>query len=210
MIKYLQEYIDFKIVGVAAIAIGLASCNAGNSVQVSPASSVTTQGQFVQIERLARPAVKEAFQNYTGHDQTNRSSPYADPTLAASIESFTNAFRQPAYGQTLAAILVPDELQADLSQNVAATYLGVETKGATGGLFGGRDPQNDIISTSLGAIFGNTLSALNLVTDDHQEVPCLTTDNEPGANTADGNTTIAAITAKNGFSATFPYIGPAH
>ena len=34
-----------------------------------------------------------------------------------------------------------------------------------------------MIDISLGAIFGNTLSALNLIPDDHKEAPCLTTDN---------------------------------
>ena len=36
---------------------------------------------------------------------------------------------------------------------------------------------DDIVDISLGAIWGNTLSALKLVPDDHKEAPCLTTDN---------------------------------
>jgi hypothetical protein len=58
-----------------------------------------------------------------------------------------------------------------------ASYLGVETGGATGSKFGGRALNDDVIDISLGAIFGNTLSALGVVPDDGKESPCLTTDN---------------------------------
>lgn len=205
----LSAYIDIRIVAATALVLGLVNCNAGNT---TPATSTTvnTQAQYVQIERLARPAIKEAFENFSDHDSTNDSSPYNDPVVATDIKSFTNAFRQPQFGTTLAAILVPDELQANLGQSATAgAYLGVETAGATGNTFGGRDLTNDVIDTSLGAIFGSTLVTVAGVADDHQEAPCLTTDNEPGANTADGNTTIANITAKNGVSSTFPYLGAA-
>ncbi len=65
-------------------------------------------------------------------------------------------------------------MKADLSQNTTtAAYLGYETGGATGSKFGGRALDDDIIDISLGAIFGNTLSALGLIPDDNKEVPCL-------------------------------------
>lgn len=205
MRKTLQAYIDFKALGVSVVLFGLIGCNAGSTTIPSPSPTIQTTG-YQQIERLARPAVKEAFQNYADHDVTNRSNPYDDSGLSTAIKTFTNNFRDPAYGNTLSAVLIPDELQADLSKTVPA-YLGVETGGATGGTFGGRALNDDVIDISLGAIFGKTLSALGLVPDDGKSVPCLTTDNEPGTNTADGNTTIAAINAKNGVSSTFPYLG---
>jgi hypothetical protein len=209
MIKKIQEYIDFKLVGVALIVSGLAACNAMSSVPASNGSNSSQTAVYTQIERLGRPAVKEAFESFNNHDTTNRTNPYNDAVLSNEIASFTNNFRAPQFGQTLQAILIPDELQADLSQTVPASYLGVETNGATGGKFGGRGLTDDVIDTSLGAIFGKTLVTVAGVTDDNKEIPCLTTDNEPGANTADGNTTIASITAKNGVSATFPYLGTA-
>ena len=64
-----------------------------------------------------------------------------------------------------------------LAEHEKAAYLGYETGGATGSKFGGRALDDDVIDISLGAIFGNTLSALGLIPDDHKEAPCLTTDN---------------------------------
>jgi len=211
MKSLLTEYIDFRAVAVAFTILAFARCNSGGSTPTpsgSTSGSVTTSSEYIQIERLARPAIKEAFENFADHDATNTSSPYNDTRVAADIKSFTNTFRAAQFGTTLAAILVPDELQANLGQSTTtAAYLGVETNGATGSLFGGRGLKDDVIDTSLGATFGKTLVTVANVTDDGKEIPCLTTDNEPGANTADGNTTIASITAKNGVSSTFPYIG---
>ena len=213
MKSLISEYVDLRVIAAALLIIGTASCNSsGGSAPTAGTvnGGPNLQAQYTQIERLARPAVKEAFENFSDHDATNGSNPYDDTTVGTDIKSFTGAFRSAQFGNTLAAILVPDELQADLSQSTnTAAYLGVETGGATGSLFGGRGLKDDVIDTSLGAIFGNTLVTVAHVADDNKEVPCLTTDNEPGANTADGNTTVASITAKNGVSSTFPYIGAA-
>ncbi len=58
-----------------------------------------------------------------------------------------------------------------------ASYLGIETGGATGGKFGGRAIKDDIVDISLGAIFGKTLAALRVQPEDNEENDCLTTDN---------------------------------
>jgi hypothetical protein len=135
-------------------------------------------GSYQQIELLSRPAVKEAFEAFESHDKTNRSEPYHDPTLRTQIKSFALNFRSEQTAATLQAVLYPNEMLIDLSQNVTtASYLGYETGGATGSKFGGRALSDDIIDISLGALFGNTLSALGLIPDDHKEAPCLTTDN---------------------------------
>lgn len=212
MKSFIKEYVDLRIVAAVFASVAFASCNSGGGTPtpISGSGGPNLQAQYVQIERLARPAIKEAFENFSDHDATNKSNPYDDTKVQNDIKSFTGAFRDSQFGTTLAAILYPDELQADLSQSTStAAYLGVETAGATGSAFGGRGLTDDVIDTSLGAIFGKTLVTVAGVTDDHKEVPCLTTDNEPGADTADGNTTIANITAKNGVSSTFPYIGAA-
>jgi len=162
----------------AALALVFAGCNGGGHIGL-PGPGATPQ-HYVQIELLARPAVKEAFEAFANHDVTNRIEPYGNQStdpLFSSIGSFTDAFRAPQYGTTLQAVLYPNEMIADLSQAGPAAYLGVETGGATGGKFGGRALGDDVIDISLGAIFGNTLSALSLVADDHKEAPCLTTDN---------------------------------
>lgn len=189
---------------VYALILGAASCNSTSSGP-APVKPVTTQ--YTQVERLARPAVKELFQAFANHDGTNRSSPAAQPvssqTLYQEIGSFTTtvAGRDAAHAATLQAILIPDEISADLSQTGTGSYLGVETGGATAAdkdKFGGRTLQDDVIDISLGAVFGNTLSALGLIADDNKEVPCLTTDNVPSQAAADNVT------------ATFPYVGTAH
>jgi hypothetical protein len=196
-----QSLISFA--AVYALVLGAASCSS-SSTNSAPAQA---PGQYQQIERLARPAVKELFQAFAQHDSTNRTSPAAQPlsgqTLYQAIGSFTTsvAGRDAAHASTLQAILIPDEVSADLSQTGTGSYLGVETGGATAAdkdTFGGRTLADDVIDISLGAVFGTTLSALGLIPDDGKETPCLTTDNVPQQNAVDNVTT------------TFPYVGAPH
>lgn len=163
--------------GALAIALGLvlAGCN-GNSGPTGP--GIPSAPKYIQTELLSRPAVKEAFESFQNHDITNRTEPYNDSTLQNSIVSFSQAVgRSSQTANALASVLYPNEMVSDLSQSGPASYLGVETGGATGGKFGGRALSDDVISISLGALFGNTLSALGVVPDDGKESPCLTTDN---------------------------------
>jgi hypothetical protein len=187
---------------VYAVVLGTSSCGGGNATP----PKVVAPAQYQQIERLARPAVKELFQQFANHDGTNKIPPWQTPlasqTLYQEIGSFTTsvAGRSAATASTLQAVLIPDEIAADLSQPGNAAYLGVETGGATGGKFGGRGLTDDVIDISLGAVFGNTLSTgLGLIPDDGKESPCLTTDNVPSQAAKDN------ITA-----ATFPYVGAPH
>ncbi len=195
-----QTFLSFA--AVYAVVLGTASCNGGATS--APAINTGTT-QYTQIERLARPAVKELFQQFANHDGTNRSAPWQQPlasqTLYQEIGTFTTsvAGRDAAHAATLQAILIPDEVAADLSQPGNAAYLGVETGGATGGKYGGRGLPDDVIDISLGAVFGNTLTALGLVPDDGKQSPCLTTDNVPQQNAKDNVT-----------PATFPYAGAPH
>lgn len=182
----------------ALVAIGVAGCTTASTSLPAP----THKSTYVQIERLSRPAVKEAFENFSNHDQSNRTAPMQDTLLHDSIVTFMedDAGRDTATSTALAGVLSPDEMQADLSKTVAGcgtpntpcgAYLGVETGGATGNTFGGRWLNDDVIDISLGAIFGNTLAALGVVPDDHNESPCLTTDN---------------VGPAQAYSATFPYV----
>jgi hypothetical protein len=175
----MKEYIIGIL--IAALAIGTVACNTTNNSVVphNPASA-----QYTQIELLSRPAVKEAFESFTNHDTTNRTEPYNDATLHGEIGSFTTAGagRSAATAAALQSILYPNEMVADLSSNASkGAYLGVETGGATGSTFGGRALSDDAIKISLGALFGNTLSALGVVPDDGKESPCLTDDHVPYA-----------------------------
>ena len=54
-------------------------------------------------------------------------------------------FRSQKTADTLQAVLYPNVMKADLSQNTTkAAYLGYETGGATGSKFGGRALDDDI------------------------------------------------------------------
>jgi hypothetical protein len=199
---------------IYAVVLGTSSCNGGAANVPNLNTGPTGPGvQYVQIERLARPAVKELFQQFANHDGTNRTSPAQTPlssqTLYQEIGSFTTtvagrstAGKNGGVPGALQAILIPDEIAADLSQAGTASYLGVETGGATnptGGKFGGRGLPDDVIDISLGAVFGTTLSALGVTDPDGKQSPCLTTDNVPNMNAKDNVT-----------PNTFPYAGAPH
>ncbi len=135
---------------------------------------------FRQVDRLARPAVNEVFATVANNrhkvnDETQPSQDFSE--LANDIQGFMTfpAGRSQAITNVVKAVLVPDVLKANLDGHGAA-YLGYETNGATGGTFGGRALNDDVIDISLGIIFGNTVPALGLAPDDGKEIPSLTSD----------------------------------
>ncbi|GAC1390564.1 MAG: hypothetical protein NVSMB31_07630 [Vulcanimicrobiaceae bacterium] len=103
-----------------------------------PGAAASADQTYVQIERLARPAVKEATEDFKLHDTTNRSDITDDKTLADSIKAF--AMRPPPFGagrseaiaDALQHTLIPDAIAADLAAVGPARYLGVETNGKSG------------------------------------------------------------------------------
>ncbi|GAC1390651.1 MAG: hypothetical protein NVSMB31_07760 [Vulcanimicrobiaceae bacterium] len=179
---------------LAGVVFGFAACGSNNSPgTLFPG---VQPGVYQQVELFARPAVKEGLEVFTAHDSTNRSEPYADATLSANVSNFmtTVAKRDATTSATVTTILGTDEMVVDLSQNVAtASYLGVESGGATGSKFGGRALNDDAVDFDLGVVFGNTLAKLGVVPDDGKESPCLTTDN------------VGAQNANNG---PFPFVDP--
>jgi hypothetical protein len=199
----------FRVLLTGAALAALAGCG-GNTVgnQLPPNRTVA---QYQQIERLSRPAIKEAFEAFANHDQTNRSAPTNDGALQTAIQTFLGppasggvANRSTAISNFIVSVLIPDEMKVDLSQTVAgcgppnapcAAYLGVETGGATGSKFGGRWLNDDTIKTSLGIIFGNTVPALGGAPDDGNESWCLSDDN---LSNGEGNF--------QSYGNTFPYV----
>ena len=172
-----MKTIYFGILAGAVLGLGVVACGGGSTPQTVP---IVTQGQYTQIELLARPAVKEVFEKFVDHQTTNAAEPYNDPTLQTQIKGLEDALRPPKsgadYGAALQSILYPNEYTIDLTQTTAA-YLGVETGGATGGKFGGRAINDDVVDISLGALFGNTLSTLGVQPDDGQENNCISKQN---------------------------------
>ncbi|BDI28064.1 hypothetical protein CCAX7_001150 [Capsulimonas corticalis] len=153
---------------------------------------------YTQVDRLARPAVNEVFATVANnrHQINDQDNPTDDSgQLANDIQSFMvgTAGRSQAITNVVKAVLVPDVMVADLSQSGNATYLGVETGGATGGTFGGRDLKDDVVDTSLGVIFGATVPTLGLAPEDGKEIPALTSDH-------------VGFGAKH-FTSAFPYLG---
>ncbi|MBV8149358.1 MAG: DUF4331 family protein [Candidatus Eremiobacteraeota bacterium] len=182
----MRNRFTYSLVAAALAGIVVGGCSSGvgsklvpglfdSAARTSVAQSSSTA--YKQIELLARPAVKEAFETFADHSKTDRAEPYNDNLLKSQIGSFTENFRSSTIAGALQSVLYPNEMLVDLSQNTTtAAYLGVESGGATGSKFGGRALDDDIITDSLGAIFGDTLTYLG-VADDHKELPCLTTDN---------------------------------
>ena len=186
------------LVALGALGLTLAACNSSNTTSVPTFSSVglatplptnppTSTQSYVQIELLSRPAVKEALENFNDHKTTNAVEPYAgSPTdpLQAEIKSTEDTVRPPNsgagtdFGAALQSILYPNEIAVNLANTTdKASYLGVETGGATGGTFGGRDINDDVINISLGALFGKTLVALKVQPEDNEENYCLSQEN---------------------------------
>jgi len=178
----------------------IAGCGGGgSSVSSVPQRPITT---YTQIERLARPAIKEVFEPFNDHKISNAAEPYNDPTMKADIIGTEDYVRPPNttagtdYGVTLAGILYPDEYDVDLSQSGSAGYLGADSGGIFGGKFGGRDLTDDVVNVSLSALFGNALTALG-VPDDHEENNCLSKEN-------------LTQRASQTQTATFPYFSAPH
>ncbi len=178
------------LVGLFAM-MALAGCGGGDN------NGATT---YTQVDRLARPVVNEVFATVANnrHQVNDTDNPTDDSKsgkLTDDIQSFMvgTAGRSQATTDVVKAVLIPDVMKADLSKTGVAGYLGVETGGATGSTFGGRKLSDDVVDTSLGVVFGNTVSALGLAPDDNKEIAALTTDN-------------VGAGGKH-FTATFPYLG---
>ena len=165
------------------LGFGLAACgNNGGTVRLTPQPQTQS---YTQIERLSRPAIKEVFENFSDHQKSNAVEPYADTLLQTDIQQTEDFVRYdnpagpssgPDYGKVLQSVLYPDEYTVDLSQTTGG-FLGVETAGAVGGTFGGRNPNDDVIGVELAALFGTALSDLKIVPADNKQNGCLSTQN---------------------------------
>ncbi len=180
--------------------------NGSSIVHLWETASTATSAKFKnevvyqQIELHARPAVKELFEVFNSHAISNTSNPYNDPVQKNSITTFMSqvAGRSSAVSNALTGVLYPNEMIANVLQPGPGAYLGVETGGATGGKFGGRTLTDDVMTTSLGAVFGNTVPALGLAPDDGKENNCLTSDH------------LASGLGGRQTQATFPFLASPH
>ncbi len=184
----------------------LAGCGGGGGsssktlgvIGVWTTTSTLNGGTYQQVDRLSRPVVNEVFATVANnrHKINDEDNPTNDANeLANDIQSFMTfpAGRSQATTDVVKAVIIPDVMKVDLSKSGPAAYLGVETGGATGGKFGGRKLEDDVVDISLGIVFGNTISALGLAPDDGNESPTFVTDNVGSGG--------------KHFLPTFPYLG---
>ncbi|MBD5635724.1 MAG: DUF4331 family protein [Candidatus Eremiobacteraeota bacterium] len=200
-----------SIASIATLSLGLGACgNNGGTVHLAPAG--TGPQKYVQIERLARPAIKEVFEPFQDHQKSNVAEPYNDPTIFADIKTTEDALRPPNatlktdYGATLQTVLYPDEYTVNLAgaaPSGAAPYYFL-SEIADPGAFGGRAPNDDVIYLELSALFGPLLSQLHAATDDLEENTCLSSQNIAGVGKPGGQASSKLATA------TFPYLAAAH
>ncbi len=203
---------------LAVLGFALAGCGGGSTV-LTPPHPVQSNGapvQYTQIERLSRPAIKEVFEPFQDHQKSNVAEPYNDPVIQNDIKFTEDTVRPPVpatgssvatdYGALLQKVLYPDEMLVNLNggppTGVDKEYF-LSTEATNGAAFGGRQPNDDVIDLELGIIFGNTLSALGLQPDDHQENNCLAFQNIGGPGQAVYDPSIKS-------SGTFPYFAGPH
>lgn len=199
------------ILALSISALGLALLSGCQGQGTSPApnlgivgvwatTSVSTGGGvYTQQDRLANPVVNEVFATFANdrHKINNLGGPTQDPTeLASDIQSFMTAVagRSQATTDVVKSVFRNDTMLVDLRvAGSTGAYLGVQTGGATGSTFGGRELTDDVVDISLGVVFGTTVSALGLAPADGNEIPTLTSDNVDASG--------------KHFLGTFPYLG---
>ena len=104
-----------------ATAVSLAafaSCSNDPTVTNSGTSTSGANINFIQIDRIGRPGVKELFLPYAAHDAFNRVSPISDiPQTGPQINAYVtkNAGRSAAIAPYVQALLTPDVLVANLA-----------------------------------------------------------------------------------------------
>jgi len=172
---------------LAPVALGLlslaAGCNSDNVV------AATTPRAFNQIQRLGNPLVSEVFLAKRSHPAHGSTGPAQDVALiGAELKNFvaTVAGRNATVQNTLAAVLLPDELvvQTDKDPTSAGWLSWALANG-----WGGRKLTDDVVDAGLDAIFGPLLDPSNTS-------PALASDHVDGNDVA--------------FLSTFPYLAAPH
>jgi hypothetical protein len=183
-----QDFLDpFNI---HSIVIELPRAALGNGkIGVWMTTSVLTprvkKGQFVQIERLAVPALNELFMDFKAHNASNIQTPTADAANQSNfIRSFVQAIGRPqGIADAVISVAIPDVIQADLSKPTGS-YFGTQLAQN----FGGRRPKDDPIDVTTSVTFGSAVTGIT-----QGVIPGLVTDN---VGPKDAN-----------FISTFPFLG---
>jgi len=174
-------------IALAALTAALGSgCNDDSTTPSMPGTD--TNRTYVQIERLGNPLVSEVLFAKRDHGHHNSTGPSTDvANFTDDVTGFVAAFgRSAAVQNTLASVLLPDELVVDTSK-APGTSGWLSWALAMG--YGGRNLADDVVDAACAAVFGTLLDLNNTI-------PCLTTDNVSANDVA--------------FASTFPYLAAAH
>src|SRR5262245_25966908 len=166
-----------------ALAIVATACDDNNTTAPNPDRT------YNQVQRLGNPLVSEVFLAKRDHGFHGSTAPTVDvaaftPTIRGFVDNV--AGRDTSVGQTLAAVLLPDELlvQSDKATNTAGWLTWALANG-----WGGRKLEDDVVTAGLQAVFGPLPNANNTssgLADDHVDANDVS------------------------FGTTFPYLAVAH
>ena len=171
----------------ALFGLALAAAGCDENETTTP----VTERTFNQIQRLGNPLVSEVFLAKRSHPVHGSLGPAQDTLyIRAELKDFVKnvAHRNATVQNTLAAVLLPDELIVQTDKPPAnAGWLTWALDPANG--WGGRKLTDDVVDAGLGAIFGPLL-------DPNDRSPALETDNVAANDVA--------------FGTTFPYLAAPH
>ena len=118
-------------------------------------------GRQRSVRELQQPQGRPTPSNRTPDRPPIRCKPRSRPRKTLLRPPKTTPGGQSDYGAALQGVLYPNEIRRGPRDTTdKASYLGVETGGATGGKFGGRDIADDVINITSARSFGNTLATL--------------------------------------------------
>ena len=142
----------FRLFVAGLLVVSAAACNA-DAFTGNPSFGRT----YNQVQRLGNPLVSEVFLAKRSHATHGSIGPNQDVALlSAELKNFvkTVAGRNATVQNTLAAVLLPDELI--VQTNKATSSAGWLTWALADG-WGGRKLTDDVVDAGSAAIFGNLL-----------------------------------------------------
>ncbi len=131
----------FKGTNVTAIVMEVTSVPSQTLGFWATTSKQDALGNWVQLDRMGRPAINTVFIPSAKKNAFNQNTPDRDKAIyTADVTAALDSLASPATA-TLAGLLLPDILTVDLSKPI--------------GYLNGRAPKDDVIDISLQAITGN-------------------------------------------------------
>ncbi|MEO8539083.1 MAG: DUF4331 family protein [bacterium] len=160
----------FKGTNVTAIVLDLPAVPSQQLGVWATTSKKDNLGNWVQLDRMARPAINTVFIPADQKDAFNNNTPDRDKGIYTDeVKAALNSLGSPAT-DALAGLLLPDILTVDLSKPV--------------GYLNGRGLADDVIDISLQAITGSTTIGDGVAANDRAfsaSFPYLATPNTGGA-----------------------------